>query len=285
VPNPLIRLASWSARVLPMGLKQAFYRVGPVAAIIRSVLNRAAPTGLNEITVAGGELAGERLYLDLQAEKDYWLGTYEAELQAAVREWVQQGWVAYDVGANIGYVSIMLAKAVGPSGQVYAFEALPANLERLRTHLALNDLTEQVQVIAAAVVDQYQPVHFLVGPSGGMGKAEGSAGRRVEYIDKIDVPGVSLDDFVYQQGNPQPQIIKMDIEGGEVLALKGMSRMMAEARPLIFLELHGPEAGQVSWDILSKFGYDILRMDKEYPLIPSLDVLDWKAYVVARPGG
>jgi FkbM family methyltransferase len=168
------------------------------------------------------------------------------------------------------------------NGRVYAFEALPANLERLRTNLALNGLQDRVQVVEAAVADCSKPVQFLVGPSGGMGKAAGSAGRQVEYSQSTRVPGLALDDFVYVQGNPPPQVVKMDIEGGEVLALPGMRRLLKEAHPFILLELHGPEAARIAWAELSEAGYAICQMEAGYPAVPSLDALGWKAYIVAK---
>jgi FkbM family methyltransferase len=238
------------------------------------------------VQVAAGILQGARLRLDLQAEKDYWLGTYEPELQLALRHFVRPGWVAYDLGANIGYLSLMLARLVGTGGHVFAVEALPANLERLRQNLALNHLQSTVEVVAAAVTDQPGLVQFLVGPSIGMGKAAGSAGREsIDYTEQISVLGLSLDDFVYAQGNPPPQVVKMDIEGGELLALPGMRRLLREARPLLFLELHGPEAARIAWQVLTQAGYSLCRMSPGYPLLPALEQLDWKAYLVARPPG
>jgi len=280
--NPLLSLASFAARILPAPVKQAVYRVGPLARLIRGSLSKAAPTGLNEVKIAAGDLAGFTLQLDLQTEKDYWLGTYELELQAALRALVKPGMVAYDVGANIGYVTLLLVKAVGEAGRVFALEALPANVERLRRNVALNGMDSRVSIFAGAVAQAEGPVRFLVHPSGGMGKAEGSAGRAGQYQTEITVPGISLDEFVYQQGNPPPQVVKMDIEGGEVLALPGMRRLLAEARPLLLLELHGPEAARVTWETLTAAGYEICKMKRGYPRIPSLEALGWKAYVIAR---
>jgi hypothetical protein len=74
----------------------------------------------------------------------------------------------------------------------------------------------------------------------------------------------------------------MDIEGGEVLAIPGMQRLLVEQRPLLLLELHGPEAARVAWDCLAAAGYRIYEMSPGYPLIPSLSDLNWKAYVIAR---
>lgn len=270
------------ARLLPLPVKQALYRFGPLARLIRGSLNRAAPTGMTETTIAAGAIKGYRLQLDLQTEKDYWLGTYEPELQVAVSDLIEPCWVAYDVGANIGYISLLLAKAVGENGSVFSFEALPANVARLRANLGLNDLNSRVQAIHGAVGATSAPIRFLIGPSGAMGKAEGSAGRSEGHSESIEVPGYSLDEFVYQQGNPPPQVVKIDIEGGEVLALPGMQRVLAEFQPLIFLELHGPQASQIAWKTLTDAGYRIAQMQPGYPKVSSLEELDWKAYLVAR---
>lgn len=280
----MLNLAAWTARWLPMPVKRAVYRIRPLAGWVRGSLNRAAPIGLTQVEVAAGGLAGWRLWLDLHSEKDYWLGTYEPELQAALADLVQPGMVAYDVGANIGYISLLLAQRVGMTGKVYAFEALPANLERLRANLALNDLGQNVVVIPAAVVDGVHRVRFLVGPSGGMGKADGSAGREgVAYSEAVEIDGLSLDAFVFSQGNPPPQVVKMDIEGGEVLALPGMSRLLDEARPMLMLELHGPEAARSAWEALFSRGYRLCRMAPGYPPVSKQEELDWKAYLLAFP--
>jgi FkbM family methyltransferase len=278
----VLSTTSWMARILPSPVKQRIYGIDPLARMIRNILNRAAPTGLTEIKIAAGGAEGMKMRLDLHLEKDFWLGTYENNLQASINDLIEPGWTAFDVGANIGFVSLLFAKKLGKSGKIFAFEALPANLDRLQTHVEINGLDSQVHVISAAVTASSKPVRFLVGPSGAMGKAEGSAGRTVEHRDTLDVHGICLDDFVYRDGNPIPQVIKMDIEGGEVLALGGMKRLLVEAHPLILLELHGPEAARVSWEILSAAGYQIYRMQQGYPPVSTFDELDWKAYIVAK---
>jgi FkbM family methyltransferase len=277
----MLSLAAWAARVLPQPVKRGFYRLKPLAQVIRKALNIAAPEGLNEARVAAGGLAGTLLMLDLQTEKDYWLGTYEPELQETIRRMIVPGMVVYDVGANIGYVSLLFARAVGSSGGVFAFEALPANLERLKGNLALNAWAKVVP-LGLAVVDAVRPVEFLTHASTSMGKAAGSAGRKEEsYGETLRVEGTCLDEFIYTQGNPLPQAVKIDIEGGEVMALPGMRRLLREGKPLIFLELHGPDAARVAWDELSAAGYRLYRMDNGEP-IHTLAGLDWKAYVIGK---
>lgn len=286
-----LSLAAAAARWMPDWLKKAVYRSGPLARLIRRSLNRAAPSGLSQVTVAAGGLQGARLLIDMQTKKNLWLGTYEPELQAAIRDWLRPGMVVYDVGANVGYISLLLARRVqspedgnstAPQGQVFAFEPLPANLERMEANFRLNPWAH-ITPVAAAVVDRPGPVRFLAHSSGSMGKAAGSAGRQNEvYLAEIEVEGITLDQFAYAGSAPAPQAIKMDIEGGEVLALKGMRRLLAEARPLLLLELHGPESARAAWETLTGAGYQILRMEPGYSPVPSLEALDWKAYLVAR---
>jgi hypothetical protein len=117
-----------------------------------------------------------------------------------------------------------------------------------------------------------------------MGKADGSAGRHEsEDASALDVKGLSLDEWVYQEGYPKPDVIKIDIEGGEVLALPGMERLLIEKRPLILLELHGPDAALAVWNFLTNHSYRICRMGAGYPEVRSLEALDWKAYLAAFP--
>jgi chemotaxis response regulator CheB len=117
-----------------------------------------------------------------------------------------------------------------------------------------------------------------------MGKVTGSAGRHtVEYVQTIDVDGISLDDFVYLQQKPAPDVIKIDIEGGEVLALPGMRRILKEKRPVLFLELHGPEAASVVWQELDLANYRLCTLEAGYPEVEALEKMDWKSYLVAFP--
>jgi FkbM family methyltransferase len=283
--NPILRLAALASRILPVSLKQQIYRIKPLAGLVRRTLNRAVPTELSQVKIAAGGLAGFTFELNLLTEKDYWLGTYEVELQQAVSQLLIPGMCIYDVGANIGYVTLLLARAAGESGQVVAFEALPANVARLEKHVALNQLGGRVTVVPAAVVDRAGPVHFLVHPSTSMGKAVGSAGRdkMEDYLEEIEVPGVALDGYVLEHDARPPQAIKMDIEGGEVLAIKGMQRILLEARPLLLVELHGHEAARAVWDSLARHAYTVHRMQPGYPQVDTVEQLDWKAYIVAKP--
>jgi len=278
-----LSLVSFAAQILPVRLKKRLYKLGPLSGLMRRILNKVSPTGYTQVSISSGGAKGLKMVLDMQTEKDYWLGTYESDLQDVIKNHIQNGCVVYDVGANIGYISLLLSRLVGDGGMVFSFEALPENTSRLEENLALNGLNARVKVIPCAVVDVTKTITFLIGPSGAMGKAAGSAGRENIHPKSIQVPGISLDDFIYQEGNPPPQMVKMDIEGGEVLAFKGMSRLLSDERPIIFLELHGIDAARATWDSLKAAEYQICQITPGLPVILSIDELDWKSYLVAFP--
>lgn len=279
--KPIIKAAARAAQILPDGFKRLLYRLPFIAKTIRRTLNAAVPDGLSEVQIAAGPSRGLTMALDLHAEKDYWLGTYEPELRQAAEKLIAPGSVVYDVGANIGYVSLICASLSGITGHVYAFEALPGNIERLQQNIKVNGLSGRISVTHAAVIDQNQPVTFYTHRSGAMGKSAGSAGRDETYLDSITVDGIALDAFAFGSEKRIPDLIKMDIEGGEGLALRGAARLLAEEKPALLIELHGEEAARQVWEILTKNGYRIHLLTRGYPKVTNLDALDWKAYIAA----
>jgi FkbM family methyltransferase len=279
--NTLLKTAAWFAGILPDGVKRLLYRLPFLAKPIRTALNAAAPDGYTLVEIASGPAKGFSMGLDLHAEKDYWLGTYEPDLRDTAQKLIQPGDVIYDVGANIGYISLLCASLSGPHGRVFSFEALPANIGRLTANVKINHLESRIAIIHAAVTDHKGPVTFYTHRSGAMGKAEGSAGRDEEYRDSITVDGIALDDFMAANQNRGPELIKMDIEGGEGNALRGSVQLISAHKPTFLVELHGEVAASQVWDILSQNDYQIHTLQNGYPRINSLHQLDWKAYIVA----
>jgi FkbM family methyltransferase len=281
--HTFLRMAAWVADVMPLRVRRSLYRLGPISSALRDILNRAAPSGLTEVSIAAGPMKGFHLRLDLQSEKDLWLGNYEPELLALLQTVTPLGGVAFDIGANIGLISLALAEQVGPEGKVVAFEALPANVERLHANLALNDCGRRVIVEPSAVGAAPGNAIFLVHASGGMGKLGGSAGRDEEYQGQIEVPVVSLDDYVFKGGNPAPSLVKIDVEGGEAMVLDGSERLLSERHPTLLIELHGPDASARVWDQLQRKDYAVRKLESGLPQVDGPAELGWKAYVVAIP--
>ena len=280
--SSLIRATARIAQALPQEAREFLYRLGPISNVIRSVLTRAAPDEIVPVEVAAGPLAGMHLLLDLSREKNLWLGTYEPALLEAIQDWVKPGMVTYDVGANIGYVSLALAKAAGESGRIVAFEPLPANLVRLRANMALNPEGDRVQVVGAAAGARTTQEPFMMHESGGMGKLQASKGRQTEYEGTLTVDVIALDDWIAENKVAPPELIKIDVEGGEAAVLEGMNSTLKNDRPTILIELHGPEATSGVQKILASAGYALHAMREGYPELG--EITSWKTYAVALPG-
>lgn len=228
-----------------------------------------------EMRVLQGPLRGTK-WVAGASNAGCWLGSYEVEVQALISQIVKPGQVFYDIGANVGFFTLLASRLVGPGGRVYAFEPMPDNLARLRQHLALNRVAN-VEVIAAAVSHEAGELTF----SGAEAKAH-RADIRIgisklrEYVGRHDVPrnphdkpgyetkvrAVALDDL-YQAGEIKPpDILKMDIEGAELDAFRGMTKLLRETRPLLLIEFHGAliegqDADTLSRKLLTEFGYDL----------------------------
>lgn len=164
--------------------------------------------------MTAGALRRMRLSLNLKSEKYYWLNTYELDTIKAVDDYIQLGMTVYDVRANIGYMSLVFSRAVGEKGRVYAFEPLPENAERIRANINLNPGAEVIKVFQKAVSDCASQESFLVHKLHANGRLANSYGRKTTFEKQIKVETISLDDFVCKDGNPIPDLIKIDIEGG-----------------------------------------------------------------------
>lgn len=176
-----------------------------------------------------------------------WLGSYESEKQAACARLTRPGMVAYDLGANAGFYSLLLARLVGPTGRVIAFEPAPRNVSLLERHIALNAI-RNITVAPLCVGDECNDVDFELEPNPCLGRvADGPTGFRVRMT--------TVDSFVYAEGHPAPDILKIDVEGAESRVLTGMTTVLRAARPILMIELHGHEQARECHRLLQAAGY------------------------------
>ena len=144
----------------------------------------------------------------------------------------------------------------------------------------LNPEGGRVRVVEAAVGDRAERSQFLIHRSGAMGKLEASKGRAEAYEGEIGVDVIALDDWIEQRNEPMPDLIKIDVEGGEALVLAGLERTLKEARPTLLIELHGPEASEKTLELLESAHYRLHELRAGYPALRGLT--DWKTYVIAQ---
>jgi FkbM family methyltransferase len=144
-----------------------------------------------------------------------------------VRRRLLPGHVFIDGGANIGLMTLYAAAAVGPTGRVLAFEPAPGAFQFLSDNVRLNGF-DWVEMIQVALSDR-EGVHEFVD----LGRASGFSSFAPEEIGgtKISVKTVRLDDAV-----PNPEavgMVKLDLEGAELAAIRGASRLLAARVPFI----------------------------------------------------
>jgi FkbM family methyltransferase len=181
----------------------------------------------------------------------YLLGTADSELQRAIRRYVSPGDTVYDIGANIGYVSLLLARQVGPSGSVFAFEPIPRNLATLRENIGNNSFSN-IHVLDAAASDANGTTEIRM--AGNLSMASLVWHRNDVLAEKISVKTVVIDELVHAGELPAPRFVKIDVEGAEGLVVRGMQRTIAAARPVVFLEC-SDLGREITWPLLRDLHY------------------------------
>jgi FkbM family methyltransferase len=183
------------------------------------------------------------------------LSNYEPKVVDVLRRTVQSGWVAYDVGANLGFYSVLLGHQVGPKGGIYSFEANPVCVEYLRSNLVLNRVAN-CEILPCALVDNREQVKFTINyGTSAVGLTQRSSFYESKIGHEVDVQGYPMDELVETFNLRKPDVIKIDIEGAEAFAVAGMLRTLEKYRPLILLELHGRSAAEQTLPQLDQVGY------------------------------
>lgn len=157
---------------------------------------------------------------------------------ALCRTHIREGMFALDIGANMGCFTLIMARQVGATGQVYAFEPAPGNLELLRRNVALNRFS-QATVVPKAVADESGVLSLYLSPTHcGDHRIYGSP----DNVEKtIPVEVVSLDEF-FGDATPEIHFLKIDIQGAEPKAFRGMKRLLAASPRLKLLVEFDPPA-------------------------------------------
>jgi FkbM family methyltransferase len=196
--------------------------------------------------VLTGKLRGKRWIVG-SGIHGCWLGWYESEKQRVISKEVRPNTVFYDVGANVGFYSLLASTLVGP-GKVFSFEPVPRNLSYLKRHLDLNH-ARNVDAQALAISDKNSVARFRVEESGYMG--------HISTEGDISVQTATLDSLVQDGRILPPNYIKMDIEGAEYEALLGARGCFERYRPTLFLATHGQEVHEQCCGLLKSWGYEL----------------------------
>ena len=211
-----------------VGRARASARLGPVFEAVQAVAG--APLYGHAFPVAAGPGAGLMIVAERRALA--WLsGHVETEVQAALVEHLRPGSTFVDVGASVGFFTLLAGRIVGPGGSVIAFEPQPGAACSARQNATLNGLS-MVQVIEAAV-----------GGRTGNAALHG-VGKATAYVlpdgdrNTLRVETTTLDDH-FAASPRVPTLVKIDVEGHEREVVAGMTRLLADSSPVLVVETHG----------------------------------------------
>lgn len=202
------------------------------------------------------------------ADRGYVRGDVELPVQDALAGHLRPGDVFYDVGANVGFLTVIGRRLVGPTGHAVAIEPVPTNATLVRRNCAINGFGD-VQVVERAVADTCGAGRLVLARHSG-GAALSTVDRPADATTAIDVPLTTVDALVAETGLV-PTVVKIDVEGAELAVLTGMAETIAEHRPLIVCEID--DGTQVGYDRkydscvrhLRTRGYRITPLAASYP--------------------
>ena len=242
------------------------HRIARVAARlgVRSTLRRLyrlcfAPGGGEHTLSVAGETARFYVYSKSNIEALNSLGGERPTLEFLIGK-LQPGDCVYDIGAATGLYTVLLAKAVGESGEVVAFEPADHTYERLREHLELNQVTN-VRAFRLALGDAEGRVGLSLGTVAGSSRIVRSAERRSggETVEWAKV--VNGDRLVEAQKLRVPKAVKIDVEGYELAVIRGLSQTLAQPQcELVCCEVHpsllpASETPEAVLDLLRSLGF------------------------------
>ncbi|MCX7715971.1 MAG: FkbM family methyltransferase [Endomicrobia bacterium] len=210
------------------------------------------------VPVICGELKGKLWSLGCGKVFRFITTTYEKPLAELFKEYVKEGYVVYDIGAHIGYFSLLSYVLTGTTGKIYAFEPNKYNLFLLSQHIRVNKC-KNVVIVDKAVSDKVGVVMFSLGNGSGTG--------RISDKGEYEVETTTLDKFVLEDRNEIPDLIKMDVEGEELNVLRGGMKFLSKYRPILFVSTHSNKLYKDCYSYLVEIGYKISGIEGMQDLI------------------
>ncbi len=187
-----------------------------------------------------------------------WSGVAGDDYEPELVPWLARlgpGQVVVDIGANIGVFSLRASRRVGPNGRVISFEPISQTCGRLRKNADANDCSN-ITILEKAVGDTVGKIKIRTS-----GHLSSASITNPSFVHATEVELTTLDEETGRLGLSRVDAIKMDIEGAEPLAIRGMAGVLSAHRPLILFE-NGTAGGETS-RLLEAFGYEIGSYDSD----------------------
>jgi len=211
---------------------------------VRRILKKTKIVLKPEFTI----IDGQKIFLDRWDSLDLLENRVYGELDTKiVKKIVKSGDVVLDLGANIGYFTILFAKIVGENGKVVAFEPESKNFQILKKNISENGYNNVILENKAVSEKNGSTVLFTGTKSSGANRIyepkkaqEWRKKEKQQEFEKNEIETVSIDKFLNEKEIEKVNFIKIDIEGGEFFALKGMKNILKNPDLKIFMEWDRP---------------------------------------------
>jgi FkbM family methyltransferase len=200
----------------------------------------------------------------------YWRGAHEMAPMYLFQKIVKKDMIVYDIGANIGEFTIHGGNLVGGKGKVISFEPVVKFYNLLNYNISLNKFEDRITVFNIGLSDKKQVVSFSIpsDPYLGNNMNEGMATQfsNDTVANKFDCKLGVLDEIFEEYNLPKPDIIKIDIEGGELFALLGATMILSKFKPRIILEFSKENCTNAGYDqrdllkVLIEYNYNFKKI-------------------------
>lgn len=230
---------------------------------VRHTLAKWLPRGI-AYPVLRGPLRGTRFILGSAAGEGGGSSTYlnlvEPEQTRKLMTMLHSGQIFFDIGANVGYYTLLGSKLVGSQGKVLAFEPVVRNLFYLYRHTVLNK-SRNVMIVPAACSNHLTIAKFSLGDNCALGHLEQEDKSEI-YLsnDKVIVPTITVDEVV-KRIDILPDVVKIDVEGSELQVLQGARDTLIRRMPIIFLSVHSADLRAICQDYLREMNYVFETLD------------------------
>jgi FkbM family methyltransferase len=240
----------WLFRVVPSSLYHRVRRMPLLGRLVRALFDVVLPPrGLVLVRVQRGPLSGMVLELDPRTQIDVVVGRYERRVARIVERVLTTGQTAFDIGAHLGYFTLMMALVVGRDGRVVSFEPDPTVMEGLGRNLRRNGAQAEAEILLLPAAVDDRP-----GRSGFVAGRETSRGKLVTGLGDIEVETMMLDDVARQFG--RPRLAKIDVEGRELGVLRGASETLRARETVFVIEAHSGGTERACRELMTSFAYD-----------------------------
>jgi len=212
------------------------------------------------------EIQGNKMFIDtIDSSMLFMKGVYEPLITELFKKEIKKGDVVLDIGANIGYYTLIFAKFIGEEGKVFAFEPEPSNFALLKKNIKTNGY-QNVTLEEKVISNKNGKIKLYI-------SEESNGLHRIYGLEdgwkSIEVESIRLDDY-FKGYNGKIDWIKIDIEGGEWAAFQGMSLLLEKNKNLKIVTEFSPcflkEFGinpEEYLRLLQKYGFTIYNLNEE----------------------